>query len=76
METLAGLYALASFFIAFYQGTQGGFYWIFILSMITLFTYPYWYQGRFVGQQHSPFGIFVTFVVVYGILYGIGSLFN
>ena len=73
MEMLAGLYALASFFIAFYQGTQGGFYWIFILSFITLFTYPYWYEG---GLRHSPFGIFLGFVVLYGILYGIGSLFN
>ena len=75
METLAGLYALASFFIAFYQGTQGGFHWIFILSIITVFTYPYWYIGNFYGQ-HSPFYLFVSFVIGYGLLYGLGSLFN
>jgi len=75
METLVGLYALASFFIAFYQGTQGGFYWVFILSMITCFTFPYWYQGGF-AQHATPLNLFTILVVMYGILYGIGSLFS
>ena len=75
MESIAGLYALASLFIAVYQGSQGNFIWVPILSVVTSFTYPYWYIGM-MGQRHTLFGLLVMFMVLYPLLYLVGTIFS